>query len=141
MLVFNTSRGSKEGGREGGRGLRTDTLTRIDDALSSKPDEVLVTPMAAGSASTSSFSTVAATGPSPVVSSVAVSAAAAVVVAGGSASFISISRECPVPAGSRGEWRCPGASTRGREDAAKVPFRNEAYAASGEVSKSFAFES
>jgi hypothetical protein len=121
--------------------LRTDTLTRIDDALSSKPDEVLVTPMAAGSASTSSFSTVAATGPSPVVSSVAVSAAAAVVVAGGSASFISISRECPVPAGSRGEWRCPGASTRGREDAAKVPFRNEAYAASGEVSKSFAFES
>ena len=140
MLVFNTSRGSKEGGREGG-GLRTDTLTRIDDALSSKPDEVLVTPMAAGSASTSSFSTVAATGPSPVVSSVAVSAAAAVVVAGGSASFISISRECPVPAGSRGEWRCPGASTRGREDAAKVPFRNEAYAASGEVSKSFAFES
>ena len=128
---------------EGG-GLRTDTLTRIDDALSSKPDEVLVTPMAAGSASTSSFSTVAATGPSPVVSSVAVSAAAAAaaaVVAGGSASFISISRECPVPAGSRGEWRCPGASTRGREDAAKVPFRNEAYAASGEVSKSFAFES
>ena len=126
--------------------LRTDTLTRIDDALSSKPDEVLVAPMAVGSASTSSFSTVAAAGANPV-SSVAVSAAAAAaaaaaaVVAGGSARLMSISRECPVPAGSRGEWRCPGASTRGRGEATKVPFRKEVYAASGEVSKSFASES
>jgi hypothetical protein len=101
--------------------------------------------MAVGSASTSSFSTVAAAGANPVssvaVSAAAAAAAAAAVVAGGSARLMSISRECPVPAGSRGEWRCPGASTRGRGEATKVPFRKEVYAASGEVSKSFASES